>query len=895
MKYINKREKFLKEYNSIGLGDRVELIKEDSGPFANDILWGDSLLGRLINSTIRKVVIANNLRKMDSVENRLVYAMDQLAGDSAIEELPEEDKQTYNKALIFSFLRKLQKAVEDDEPLQELKDLTNTCISHVEDKEDIEDKEDLLNQLKEWKKFLDSIEEEKEEVQTQVQEEPQEEGAELTYDLCLDNFKAVYDILVAYKKVKDERGTKVEVGKEYLYNGKVVKVISVKNVKTIGNDKKWMTGDDGTGQTVAQPGAFAISRSSDGKYLPQLGFKVSPDKLEPLNEEVDIPVEGGVWKEKQKNKVIPVKNTEPIKPVVNKTPSILTSIKPVYDYFMTEPDILKDMDTYFKYKKEGKTTKDSIFKIYNYIRKINENLDNFLTRPEKIGEKLSGLYKVTKTKPDGSFDGIDEDMKKGIVTFNDTMSKILVSKVKTNDDVENDEKVEETPKNDDIDFDNKNRSTYEDSRLMKFSSFMKVYEADTFETPPLEPPTPKPDDNQPQTDGETDEVQTVKEGPKSAIKNIQEWWHNNMKIDKWLIDDTEKEEINKDLSTKLKNTRKLTIPDIDYVIEICKIFNNAYRLHTTQVIPSGRKGGKVSNMTFREYTTFGNGTPENAGVSGGPYRNNKLFQHWYEKVMDVLKDRKYQPIFNIGTRIKMGDDYIEKAGAFLAKFMRDMLDGDEFFKDGQKQQGAQAKFLDKYFGYKGDDKLDYSADNVKTTPTPDEKSGNKYKFVKGVLPYENLRELSGSFFTIEKDGTPRYFYVNDVKNDYVYVKFSDSFIYFKEKMFKNSTVTLDGGSIELGERSKDGNKYLLKSTKIKFTDLVQNSGTINKTSFSDTKYVTEPDGTEKNYGSWSFKNIYTLVELKGNVQTNKDQVRAKSTKKYTDMINDSRLKGVEFK
>jgi hypothetical protein len=28
-------------------------------------------------------------------------------------------------------------------------------------------------------------------------------------------------------------------------------------------------------------------------------------------------------------------------------------------------------------------------------------------------------------------------------------------------------------------------------------------------------------------------------------------------------------------------------------------------------------------MTFREYTSFG-GTPDNAGVSGGPYRNNKV-------------------------------------------------------------------------------------------------------------------------------------------------------------------------------------------------------------------------------------------------------------------------------
>jgi hypothetical protein len=40
--------------------------------------------------------------------------------------------------------------------------------------------------------------------------------------------------------------------------------------------------------------------------------------------------------------------------------------------------------------------------------------------------------------------------------------------------------------------------------------------------------------------------------------------------------------------------------------------------------------------------------------------------------------------------------------------MRDMLDGDEFFKNGKSEQGAQAKFLDKYFGYKGDEKLDFN-------------------------------------------------------------------------------------------------------------------------------------------------------------------------------------------
>jgi hypothetical protein len=49
MKYINKRK--LHKYKS------TELIKEDSGPFMNDILWGDSLIGRLINSVIRKQLL----------------------------------------------------------------------------------------------------------------------------------------------------------------------------------------------------------------------------------------------------------------------------------------------------------------------------------------------------------------------------------------------------------------------------------------------------------------------------------------------------------------------------------------------------------------------------------------------------------------------------------------------------------------------------------------------------------------------------------------------------------------------------------------------------------------------------------------------------------------------
>jgi hypothetical protein len=59
------------------------------------------------------------------------------------------------------------------------------------------------------------------------------------------------------------------------------------------------------------------------------------------------------------------------------------------------------------------------------------------------------------------------------------------------------------------------------------------------------------------------------------------------------------EQLKSDFDKKIEQTKdSIIISDIDPVIEICKIFNRAHKLHTTQVIPSGRNNGKVSNMTF---------------------------------------------------------------------------------------------------------------------------------------------------------------------------------------------------------------------------------------------------------------------------------------------------------
>jgi cell fate (sporulation/competence/biofilm development) regulator YlbF (YheA/YmcA/DUF963 family) len=87
---------------------------------------------------------------------------------------------------------------------------------------------------------------------------------------------------------------------------------------------------------------------------------------------------------------------------------------------------------------------------------------------------------------------------------------------------------------------------------------------------------------------------------------------------------------------------------IDPILEIVKIFNRAYKIHTPGNIPSGRKGGKISNRVFREYEYVGEGNDdarnaEDGGISPGigPYRNRAVFNKWENAVLDILNIKRY--------------------------------------------------------------------------------------------------------------------------------------------------------------------------------------------------------------------------------------------------------------
>ena len=133
-----------------------------------------------------------------------------------------------------------------------------------------------------------------------------------------------------------------------------------------------------------------------------------------------------------------------------------------------------------------------------------------------------------------------------------------------------------------------------------------------------------------------------------------------------------------------------TIDGYDPIIEILKLFNRAYKLYMVKHISKRSTGAGVS--TDSEYTQFGDKC----------FRNDKIFDVWEFAVQDILKDRKYQFIFDKKTVLRVGDELRPNGGANLRKFMTDMLEGETLYKSksgySEGGRGAQATLLDRYFG-----------------------------------------------------------------------------------------------------------------------------------------------------------------------------------------------------
>ncbi len=370
-------------------------------------------------------------------------------------------------------------------------------------------------------------------------------------------------------------------------------------------------------------------------------------------------------------------------------------------------------------------------------------------------------------------------------------------------------------------------------RLLKFDRFMSyIKEAE-------EPVTTEETPESTETQGSTSASDP--RSSMSRVERIQDYFERKCRnVKDYTMDKTEFEKVRANFEKLEKDKDGFIIDGYDPIIEILKLFNRAYKLYMAKYITKRSTGPGVS--TEAEYTSFGD---------KGPYRNDKIFDVWENAVLDLMKDRKYEFIFDPKTNLRVGNEIRPNGGANLRKFMTDMLDGDSLYKSksgyGDSGRGKQAELLDEYFG-KPDEKIGTAINKGGTFLEKDEE--NNQEIVEGIeasatkikaTKSENAVSDDGkkavypvkyTFFVLkikDKDGNEaqRAFYIQEIDGAYAYMQCSKNFGTFNPLL--DASVLGHANNLVGGDLQVKESKALSHFTKVKrddFLKLLLSPGTI---------------------------------------------------------------------
>jgi hypothetical protein len=787
MKYVKDREQFLKNYKSIN-----EETSAGGGPMANDIKWGDSLLGRLINWGIRKVGIGVNMGRINLLIPQLKSQFDRILATSAIDEISDEDKLKIFKTQISALLGALKEVVYKKEKVGKIKSITDSTIEEIEslnvDEESEKSKTDILEKLEEFRKFLDQfgddegvgISEEGEEGEEEKEGEGESsgKGAESfsspeTYMNIVNNLKALSLMIKYYKNVKISGaagGFKEQTQGEF-YVTKAGDTIESIQKNTLVNKNKLTTDQIWTiNSKILQPYLeLATKKGADKNKLQlKIGIKINISKVnENYIFEATFGTGGG-------------KDRANVKSGEDQLTQAFGKIKKDLEVLISDKEkglgISAEFLDQITNNSKDEENRKIIRSLYSEVRRylvgdkkatiqekdvlFKESIDVLKDKNKKVivAEKLARFSKRALQFDGQNLYGGLGDFGKALKQFVDTLKPILKSK---------EEKPEAT----------------KESFLRNYSDYVRlIREAEGDEEKTKE------------DEGKPKDLKT-----ETTSDKIIDFFEKTFNFDAWVINKTEIEKISKNMDKIGEEQKSVTIDGIDPIIRIVKLFNRAYKLHTVPVIPGGRSEGKVDRATYAEYDAFGGDSM--SATADGPYRNKKMFNIWENAVLDVMSERKYQPIFDAETKIRVGNKEYPKVGVALRQFMTDMLDGEELYKgDGSSDgAGSQKKFLAKYFGdieefkdVKGSDisekdpetgtlDVESNAELSPKIPTPNFSfiSMNNLKdsdFIKNKEFEGKLFQLKG----INADGKDSiiYGFVQEQAGNDIYIVYSRTFFYF---------------------------------------------------------------------------------------------------------------------
>lgn len=708
MKHLKTRQDFLtgiveyKETYQVAKSDYKDsaLIRE---VFENDITWGGSLLGRLINSTIRKAAIGAKTLRVNPLLKKLKAELESLEGEYLNKEMEIE----YLRATVYAIIEAIKKAAEAGEPLDVFlgdgsKDsgLINQAIVRLNKVEDFPDKADLIKALENFRNDLNALkgtgvkEEITDEDIEEMEETPVETGS-VKETFVKSTIKILESIINIVSKISSTSGQeqkvettpeekKFKVGGVYTFTNdkkekKKVKLISFSHQVNVGPDTNYLTKDDIKKATLAKPELVYVEfLNPDGtemKNKPAMAVNVDQLSIEGGAESEDVEVsskvtaEGFIFESFEDPKAnVAYKNILKY----YKSSNIKTYIKP-----------LQEIVNGFKTKQEANkfewsgivwpTEADLESKIIQFGKQIAANLKTVgkpLSETEIISESVQ-FNDATKSVSLFCRSILGLKNQKDLISKIPNISEDINAVIDSYDVlVENSEKLkqksEETkPKEAQKP---EGEKTTQEKHLMSYSNFRKIFEAD------------EPEGEDQKSDNKTENKVLV-----AYKKNFSP---DDEK--KWILGKQEKLET----STRFKNANINidTDKNADPIVKIADIFGDAYRLFSTPQIPSGRPNGRISQRTWREYKYLGKGTGDWTAerAPNGPFAVKAIYNKWEKGVMTIIQDQALRKIFanpNLSINGNAG------AGQTLFKFINDMIQ-DEALSD---YDGARRNLLLKYF------------------------------------------------------------------------------------------------------------------------------------------------------------------------------------------------------
>lgn len=904
-KRLDEKSEFLRDSKLSGNALYQELIKEagNSGPLENDIGWHDSLVGRFLNHLVRKAKVAANLARIKPLIRRMEGEFDRIAAEGMVTKLDDEQRKLYIKTILYSFFYNLKEAVENGYKVYAIVSLTEAAIENlnaIQDEQlDERTKSIMLKELNMFLEFLrqfdenegeddptiedeDEIEDEENETDSSndgILEPNEAEKLQPAYPTMLKNLQALKLIIANYKKV-DLSGAPgaAGTGKTRGYvtqEGDTIESIQ----KNVAVNKKKLTSID-----ILNKNQQKLTKVLAGLKTPEEKIKKALPKgitlvLESLFllEEATIGEGGG-------------KDRHKVGAGEDHLTQAYTKLKK--DIEVLESSKEKGLGIDFKFldalisNSKNTQSKDLIKSLYNDINRylVGDKKQTIQEKDPLYKESYEYLMPKTAKNPNGGkiqvvaekiarfskralqFDGQNlygglGDLSNPLKEFVETMKVLMKYPIVKEEPKKEEPKKEET----EAKKEEPKKEEANEKSLFKYDRFISYI---------------KEADEEGQEDSETS-ASDPRSGMSTAEK-IQDYFDKKcMTVKEFTMEKTELKKVQANFEKLEKDKGDFIIDGYDPIIEIMKLFNRAYKLYMTKAITKRSTGPGVS--TAAEYTEM-----------GGMFRNNKIFDVWESAVHDIMKNRKYQFIFDKKTKIRVGDEVRPNGGAALRKFMTDMIDGDSLYKDGSGK-GAQAKLLNTYFGepdqeakdkmekegtaFKGDlennkeisDAINDSKINIKTTKSSDVGEGVKPRsFLVVKAKNEDGEEVQRSFF------------IQAIDNGIAYIQYSKTF-----NVFLGYLSRVDGGKKTMVQgdfkansadprqvlytkvRTEDFDKMLLQQKKIEIGSLDADKGkNTEKLQIISSYWITKEDENKKDVmftiPKESKDQLSSIIERSGN-------------------------------